>query len=94
MHSGGISGFFSPGDRARGSIAKKILDGVCRIWHNAGMEKFIRSVQMESGSFRLVIPKKIVLRKRWGGVKYVLVEDTSEDYIIIRRLIDEKALKG
>jgi len=57
------------------------------------MEKFIRTVQKESGSFRLVIPRKIVLSKRWGDVKYVLVEDGGLDTIIIRRFVDGKSLK-
>jgi len=50
-------------------------------------------VQKGAGAFRVSIPMKLVLSKRWGDVKYVLVEDAREDYIIIRRFVDEKALK-
>jgi len=58
------------------------------------MEKFIRSVRKDKGAFRVSIPRKLVLSKCWGDVKYVLIEDAGTDKIIIRRLIDGKSLKG
>jgi len=57
------------------------------------MEKHVRRVQKGAGAWRVSIPMKVILKKRWGDVKYVLVEDVKEDYIIIRRLIDGKSLK-
>jgi len=58
------------------------------------MEKFIRSVSKDLGGFRISIPRKLVLLKRWGDVRHVLVEDGASDTIIIRRFVDGKSLKG
>jgi len=57
------------------------------------MQKYVRSVNQDKAGFRVSIPRKLVMLKRWGDVKHVLVEDSGEDYIIIRRLLDAKALK-
>lgn len=58
------------------------------------MEKFIRSVRHDVGAFRISLPRKLVMLKRWGDVSHVLIEDAGKDCIIIRRLIDGKSLKG
>jgi len=57
------------------------------------MQKYVRSVNQDAGGFRVSLPRKLVMLKRWGDVKHVLVEDSGKDYVIIRRFIDEKALK-
>jgi len=58
------------------------------------MEKFIRSIRKDKGAFRVSIPRKLVLSKCWGDVKYVLIEDDGPDKIIIRRFMDGKSLEG
>ena len=44
--------------------------------------------------FRINIPRRIIQLRRWGDVQYVLVDDRHSDNIVIRRLIDGKALGG
>ena len=56
--------------------------------------KHIVKVDKTTVSFRLIIPRKIILKKRWGDVTHVVVEDNWGDKLLIRRLIDGKALKA
>ena len=58
------------------------------------MERFVRTVGKTQGQFGVYIPKKMIKLKRWGGVTHVLIEDGGPDTIIIRRLLDGKAIKG
>jgi len=57
------------------------------------MKKHIVKVDKSNRGFRLYIPRKIILEKKWGGVSHVLVEETQGDNLLIRRLLDEKALE-
>lgn len=57
------------------------------------MKKHIVKVDKTNRGFRLYIPRKIVLKKRWGGVSHVLVEESQGDTVTIRRFIDDKALE-
>jgi len=56
------------------------------------MKKHIVKVDKSNRGFRLYIPRKIILKKRWGGVSHVLIEESQGDNLLIRRLVDEKAL--
>jgi hypothetical protein len=57
------------------------------------MAKHIVKVDKAKRVFRINIPRKIIQAKMWGGVSHVLVEDHHPDKIVIRRLIDGKALE-
>ncbi len=58
------------------------------------MSKHIVKVDKTSRSFRLVIPRNIILSQRWGAVTHVVVEDHWGDKLIIRRLFDDEQLKS
>ena len=58
------------------------------------MAKHILKVNKAKGVFRLVLPRKLVLLKRWDDVEYVLADDHMPGQIIIRRFIDGEALKA
>jgi len=94
MHSGETRDFslLFP-DRARTGI-KKNLDSVLVFWYLRPMVKHVVKVAKGGRNFRINIPRSIIQLKRWGDVRFVLVEDHHQDKIIIRRLIDGKALKG
>lgn len=54
--------------------------------------KFITKATVTKHSFRINIPQHIIQLLRWGDVRFVLIEDHSSDKIVIRRLVDGKAL--
>lgn len=58
------------------------------------MRKYVVKVETAGGMFRINIPRRIIQLRRWGDVQYVLVDDRHSDNIVIRRLIDGKALGG
>ena len=66
---------------------KKILDGDSPLWHISGMAKHIVKVDRTNRTFRIVIPQTIIQRWRWGNADYVIIDDTNDDYLILRRLI-------
>ena len=57
------------------------------------MRKYIRMVSKYKGYTALNLPLELIRVKRWGDMRYVIIEDTDEDTITIRRIIDEKSLK-
>ena len=57
------------------------------------MAKHVVKVERVGRSFRLVIPRKIILEKGWGDVEYILVEDHHNDKIVIRSLFDDEDFK-
>ena len=57
------------------------------------MARFIVKVDRTNGIFRLVVPRKLIQLKMWSDVKYVLLDDSCLDQLIIRRFVDVKALE-
>jgi len=56
--------------------------------------KHVVKVDKTNNGFRIVIPRKIILEKRWGDVTHVLVEDHYGDKLLVRRFLDGKALEA
>lgn len=55
------------------------------------MAKWIRKVECNLTAFRVSIPKAVVDKKGWQGCRYVTIDDSYGDYILIGRLpVDEK----
>ena len=57
------------------------------------MAKHILKVSRAAGNYRIVIPKKVILGKRWADVEYLLLEDYRDEKIVLRRFVDGKSLK-
>lgn len=57
------------------------------------MARHVVKIHKRAGVFQINIPRKLVLKHRWGDASYVLVEHCQPDQIVIRRLIDGKALE-
>ena len=57
------------------------------------MAKHIVKVDKAQRVFRINIPRRIIAEHRWGDVSHVIVEHSEPDQIVIRRLIDAKALE-
>lgn len=58
------------------------------------MAKHIVKVDRKNRVFRVNIPRRIISEHRWGDVSYVLVEHQPPDQVVIRRLLDVKALEA
>ena len=58
------------------------------------MSKYVVKVSTGAGNYRINLPREIIQLKRWGDVKFVLVENNHRDTITIRRFVDGKALDG
>jgi hypothetical protein len=52
------------------------------------MARHIVKVDRTNRIFRLVIPRSIIQLRRWDDVKYVFVDDSHPDHIVLRRFID------
>ena len=70
------------------------LDGVSPFRYIAVMDSFVIAVGRDKNSFRIVIPSKLIKSMRWGSLSHVLLERLDDNRLIIRRLIDGKALEG
>jgi len=57
------------------------------------MAKHIVKVDKGNNAFRINIPRGIILTKRWHDTSYVVVEDDWGDKLLIRRFVDDQALK-
>jgi len=57
------------------------------------MAKWIVKVNHSKNGLAIHLPKKMIDLRRWNDVRYVLLNDSQKDYIIIRRFVDEKSLK-
>lgn len=57
------------------------------------MSRHIIKVEKTTGSLRVVIPRKLVNALRWRDVAYVFIESDNQGRIVIRRLLDDQALK-
>ena len=71
----------------------KTLDSKMALWPNDNMAKHIIAVAGNGGIFRIVIPKSVVLAKRWADAKYILLEDQHPDKLVLRRFVDGESLK-
>ena len=54
------------------------------------MARFIVKVGRNQGTFRIVVPKSIVQLKQWTNVRYVFIDDSVPDQLVIRSFIDEQ----
>jgi hypothetical protein len=97
MHSGDIVTKFAPAllgallfPRVFHQKIEKQLDYDHSICHFTDMTKFIKKVDRTNGIFRLVIPRPIVHKKKWGNVRYIIVDDQYPDKIEIRRFVDDE----
>jgi hypothetical protein len=57
------------------------------------MKRIIVKVDRRDISFRVTIPRKVILYKKWTDVEYMLLEESGPDRIVLRRFIDGKALE-
>lgn len=57
------------------------------------MKKVIVKVDRRDVSFRVTIPRKIILYKQWEDVEYMLLEESGPDVIVLRRFVDGEALR-
>lgn len=56
------------------------------------MKRIIIKVDRRDISFRVTIPRKVILYKKWTDVEYMLLEESSADTIVLRRFVDAEAL--
>ncbi len=57
------------------------------------MKRIIVKVDKRDISFRVTIPRKVILYKKWTDVEYMLVEESGPDTIVLRRFVDADALE-
>ena len=57
------------------------------------MKRIIVKVDRRDISFRVTIPRKVILYKGWHDVEYMLLEESGPDRIVLRRFLDGEALK-
>lgn len=53
----------------------------------------IIKVDRRDVTFRLTVPRRIILYKKWDDVEYVMVEESGPDLIVLRRFVDGEALR-
>ena len=58
------------------------------------MKKIVIKVDRRDVSFRVTIPRKVIQRKMWTDVEYMLLEESGPDILILRRFIDGEALEA
>ena len=69
------------------------LDSISPFWYLPEMDLIVVKVDHGSGSFRIVIPQKLVQEMEWEQVGYVVVRKHLELSLIIRSLkydVDEE----
>ena len=57
------------------------------------MKRIIVKVDRRDISFRVTIPRKVILYKGWHDVEYMLLEESGPDRIVLRRFLDGDALE-
>lgn len=57
------------------------------------MKRVIIKVDHRDVSFRVTIPRKVILFKQWTDVEYMLLEESGPDTIVLRRFVDAEALE-
>jgi hypothetical protein len=57
------------------------------------MKRIIVKVDRRDISFRVTIPRKVILYKKWTDVEYMLLEESGPDTIVLRRFVDAEALE-
>ena len=70
-------------------FTQKVVDICLLFCHTVCMSRFIVKVGRTDGTFRIVVPKSIVQLKKWDNVRYVFLDDSLPDQIILRSFIDE-----
>jgi len=56
------------------------------------MKRAIVKVDRRDVTFRVVIPRRVILYKQWDNVSHVLIEESGPDRIVLRRFVDDEAL--
>ena len=57
------------------------------------MSKYVVKVERGPTNNRINLPREVLRKKGWLGVRFVIIEDHHEDVLIVRRLIDDESLK-
>ncbi len=57
------------------------------------MKRSIIKVDRRDVTFRVTVPRRIILYKKWDDVEYVMVEESGPDLIVLRRFVDGEALR-
>ena len=57
------------------------------------MKRIVVKVDRRDISFRVTIPRKVILYKGWSDVEYMLLEESGPDRIVLRRFLDGAALE-
>jgi len=58
------------------------------------MAKTIVKVEIGKGSFRIVLPKKLIQEMHWENVKYVVIEEYRPHGLKIRSLLYDTEEEG
>jgi bifunctional DNA-binding transcriptional regulator/antitoxin component of YhaV-PrlF toxin-antitoxin module len=58
------------------------------------MAKHLVKVSKVRGQFRVTLPILLIERLRWDDVEFVLLDDSKEGTVCMRRFIDGESLKG
>jgi bifunctional DNA-binding transcriptional regulator/antitoxin component of YhaV-PrlF toxin-antitoxin module len=56
------------------------------------MKRIIVKVDRRDISFRVTIPRKVIQYKKWNDVEYMLLEESGDDRIVLRRFLDGEEL--
>jgi len=70
---------------------KIVLDGIFPFLYIPLMAKHIVKVDKSKGNFRVNIPKTIIKNWSWENVNYVILDDTNDMYLLLRRLVYDTA---
>ena len=57
------------------------------------MKRLVIKVDRRDISFRVTIPRQVILSKRWNDVEYMLLEESGPNTIVLRRFLDGEALE-
>ena len=57
------------------------------------MKRIVLKIDRRTTSFRVTIPRRVILYKKWTDVEYMILEESGPDSIILRRFIDGEALE-
>jgi len=58
------------------------------------MALWVVKVKSQKNMFRIFIPMEIIRKHMWNDTEYVLIDDSQEGKLVIRRLLDREYLKG
>lgn len=56
--------------------------------------KWIVKVERTGSAFRINIPRKVVEARCWKNVRYLVIDDNNDQYLVVERLKDDKYEKA